>query len=409
MESTLKNRRLGEFINQVDLRNQNLEVQTLLGVSNEKYFIPSIANIVGTDLSSYKIVKYNQFAYGTVTSRNGDKISIALLKEKECIVSSSYVVFEINDTNELNPDYLMMWFKRPEFDRYSRYMSHGSVRELFGWEKLCEVELPIPSIEEQKKIVENYKVIEERIAIKEAINNNLFDSLMNLFSSKFVYFSNVKDFQSTEIGEIPMDFKLTKLFDEVDFINGYAFEGGSTLTTELPNTYKIFKQGLIKQGGGLDYFGVKNYVYKNHFTKIQNYVIKPGDVLMCMTDMKDPMKLLGHTAIVVDKDTFVLNQRVGLLRLKKSSFLTPLFIYLLTNNNEFLIRLRKKARPSVQVNLSKNDIIDLKFAIPCNNQAINDFMTKAQPLFEKICNNDKEIIALSNLKDLILSRISTKE
>lgn len=230
-----------------------------------------------------------------------------------------------------------------------------------------------------------------------------------MFSSKFIYFSNVNNLQSTEIGDIPNDFKLTKLFDEVDFINGYAFEGGSTLTTELPNTYKVFKQGLIKQGGGLDYFGVKNYVYKNNFSKIRNYVIKPGDVLMCMTDMKDPMKLLGHTAIVVDEDTFVLNQRVGLLRLKDSSFLTPLFIFLLTNNSQFLIRLRKKARPSVQVNLSKNDIIDLKFAIPCNNGVINDFMSKAQPLFEEICNNDKEIVTLNNLKNLILSKISTQQ
>lgn len=183
MKSTSKNKRLGDFIHQVDIRNKNLEVQTLLGVSNEKYFMPSIANIVGTDLSSYKVVKYNQFAYGTVTSRNGDKISIALLKEKECIVSSSYLVFEINDENELNPDYLMMWFKRPEFDRYSRYMSHGSVRELFGWEKLSDIELPIPDIEEQKKIVEDYKVVEERIAIKEAINNNLSVQIMNIFNN----------------------------------------------------------------------------------------------------------------------------------------------------------------------------------------------------------------------------------
>lgn len=173
MKSISKNKKLGDYIHQVDIRNSNLEVNNLLGVSNEKYFIPSIANIVGTDLTSYKVVKYNQFAYGTVTSRNGDKISVALLKEKECIVSSSYIVFEIKDTSVLNPDYLMMWFKRPEFDRYTRYMSHGSVRELFGWEKLCDVELPIPSIDEQLKIVNDYKVIEERIAIKEAINNNL--------------------------------------------------------------------------------------------------------------------------------------------------------------------------------------------------------------------------------------------
>lgn len=173
MKSTLKNKRLGDFIHQVDNRNKGLHVKLLLGVSNEKYFIPSIANIEGTDLSSYKIVKFNQFAYGTVTSRNGDKLSIALLKEPECIVSSSYIVFEINDTKKLDPDYLMMWFKRPEFDRYARYMSHGSVRELFDWEKLCEIIMPIPDIEEQRKIVHDYKVIEERISIKEAINNNL--------------------------------------------------------------------------------------------------------------------------------------------------------------------------------------------------------------------------------------------
>ena len=241
------------------------------------------------------------------------------------------------------------------------------------------------------------------------INNNLFESLKNMFSSKFIYFSDIKDFQTTEIGNIPKDFKLTRLFDEVDFINGYAFEGGSTLTTKFPNTYSVFKQGLIKEGGGLDYFGVKNYVYKNHFSKIERYVIKPGDILMCMTDMKDPMKLLGHTAIVIDKDTFVLNQRVGLLRLKKSSYLTPLFIYLLTNNNQFLIRLRKKARPSVQVNLSKNDIIDLQFAIPSNEQVVKEFSDIAQPLFEEISINEKEIIVLNNFKNLILSKISTQQ
>lgn len=173
MKSILINKRLGDYIHQVDVRNTNLKIAKLLGVSNEKYFIPSIANIIGTDLSVYKIVKRDQFAYGTVTSRNGDKISIALLKDENCIVSSSYVVFEVNDKNILDPDYLMMWFKRPEFDRYCRFISHGSVRELFDWEKLCEIQIPIPNIEQQRKIVNDYHVIEERIAIKEAINNNL--------------------------------------------------------------------------------------------------------------------------------------------------------------------------------------------------------------------------------------------
>ena len=400
-------RKIGPYIKEIDIRNNEGKETNLLGVSVNKNFMPSIANTVGTDWTKYKIIKKNQFCYIPDTSRRGDKIGIALLKEyDEALVSQAYTVFSVDESTIL-PEYLMLWFRRNEFDRYARFHSHGSVREIFDWNKLSNVELPLPSIEEQKKILEEYNSITERIAVKEAINNNLFETLKSMFSSKFIYFSNIMNLKSTEIGDIPNDFKLTKLFDEVDFINGYAFEGGSTLTIELPNTYKIFKQGLIKQGGGLDYFGVKNYVHKNHFPNIENYVIKPGDVLMCMTDMKDPMKLLGHTAIVIDDDTFVLNQRVGLLRLKKSSILTPLFIYLLTNDNQFLIRLRKKARPSVQVNLSKNDIIDLQFAVPCDSQIIIDFSMKAQPLFEEMCSNDKEIIALHHLKNLILSKIST--
>ena len=121
---------LGDYINLVDLRNRELGITNLLGVSIEKRFIPSIANIIGTDLSSYKVVKSGQFAYGPVTSRNGEKISIALLNGEDCIISSSYTVFEITRKEELDPEYLMLWFSRSEFDRYARYRSHGSVREI---------------------------------------------------------------------------------------------------------------------------------------------------------------------------------------------------------------------------------------------------------------------------------------
>lgn len=171
MKSNYK--KLGDFIRQVDERNKDCGITRLLGVSIEKKFIESIANTIGTDMSTYKIVRKGQFAYGPVTSRNGDKVSIALLEEPECIISSSYSVFEIMDTEKLFPEYLNLWFKRPEFDRYARFHSHGSAREIFDWEEMCNVELPIPEIDEQKKIVEAYNVIERRIAIKKAINDNL--------------------------------------------------------------------------------------------------------------------------------------------------------------------------------------------------------------------------------------------
>lgn len=166
-------KRLGDYISPVDVRNKDLAIDRLLGVSISKTFIESIANTVGTDFSNYKVVKRNQFAYGPVTSRNGDKISVALLNEDECIISSSYSVFKVNDENRLSPDYLMLWFNRPEFDRYARYMSHGSVREIFSWDDMCDVKLPVPNIDEQHEIVAAYKAIENRIALKKKINDNL--------------------------------------------------------------------------------------------------------------------------------------------------------------------------------------------------------------------------------------------
>ena len=179
-------RLLGDFIQPVDERNRDLRVDYLLGVSISKQFIPSIANIVGTDLSNYKIVRTGQFAYGPVTSRNGEKISIALLRDKDCIISSSYTVFEVVNKNELDPEYLMLWFSRPEFDRYARYMSHGSVREIFEWDELCKVELPVPDIDKQRSIVKAYQTITERIELKRQINDKLEAQTQALFDELFL-------------------------------------------------------------------------------------------------------------------------------------------------------------------------------------------------------------------------------
>ena len=176
---------LGDYIRLVDQRNRDLSVTNLLGVSIEKRFIPSIANIVGTDLSNYKVVRTGQFAYGPVTSRNGEKVSIAYLDGDDCIISSSYTVFEVMKKDELDSEYLMLWFSRPEFDRYARYKSHGSVREIFDWNEMCMVELPVPSIEEQRRIVKAYKAITDRIALKKQINDNLEAQVSSIYHSLF--------------------------------------------------------------------------------------------------------------------------------------------------------------------------------------------------------------------------------
>ena len=167
-------KQLGQFIQQVDIRNVEGREDNLLGVSVQKTFIPSIANTVGTDFTKYKVVKKGQFTYIPDTSRRGDKIGIALLEDyDEGLVSNVYTVFEIIDEHLLIPEYLMLWFSRPEFDRYARFKSHGSVREVMDWDEMCKVELPVPSYEEQLEIVKSYRTISERIALKQKINDNL--------------------------------------------------------------------------------------------------------------------------------------------------------------------------------------------------------------------------------------------
>ena len=179
-------RLLGDFIRQVDVRNTDGKEENLFGVSVQKMFIPSIANTVGTDFTKYKVVKRGQFTYIPDTSRRGDKIGIALLTDyDEGLVSNIYTVFEVKDENELLPEYLMLWFSRPEFDRYARFKSHGSVREIMDWDEMCKVKLPIPSIEKQRSIVKAYNTITDRIELKRKINDNLEATIQAAFDKAF--------------------------------------------------------------------------------------------------------------------------------------------------------------------------------------------------------------------------------
>lgn len=179
--------RLGDYIREVNIRNSELKVTNLLGLSIEKKFIPSIANTIGTDMSVYKIVRPMQFAYVPVTSRNGDKITIALYKgDESAIISQAYTIFDVNDKEALLPEYLMMWFRRPEFDRYARFHSHGSAREVFDWDELCNVMLPIPSIARQREIVEEYETLSRRIRLNEQMIARLEETAQALYRKMFV-------------------------------------------------------------------------------------------------------------------------------------------------------------------------------------------------------------------------------
>lgn len=167
---------LGKFIVQTDTRNRDLAVKKVQGVSIQKKFIDSKANMDGVPLSGYKVVRPGEFAYVTVTSRNGQKISVALNTSGEpCIVSSTYITFTVANTDKLMAEFLLLWFKRPEFDRYARYNSWGSARETFDWSEMARVRIPVPPLAVQKSIVAIYHALESRKALNERLKNTIKD------------------------------------------------------------------------------------------------------------------------------------------------------------------------------------------------------------------------------------------
>ena len=307
-------RLLGDFIQPVDERNRDLKVDYLLGVSISKQFIPSIANIVGTDLSSYKIVRTGQFAYGPVTSRNGEKISIALLRDKDCIISSSYTVFEVVNKNALDPEYLMLWFSRPEFDRYARYMSHGSVREIFDWDELCKVELPVPSIDKQRSIVKAYQTITERIELKRRINDNLVELCKTEFMRTFATHPEYRDEQSDWFSH-PLGKSLSRVamgpFGSNIKTDCFVDHGVPVLNGDNISGYLLSERSF-------------RYVEDEKASQLKNSIAVSGDIVITHRGT------LGQVALVPDKtkfDRYVISQSQFLLTCDQCALLPEYVLF----------------------------------------------------------------------------------
>lgn len=174
----LPSEKIGEYIESSELINDNLEygIDSVRGISIEKKFIETKANMEGVSLKPYLLIRPNEFAYVTVTSRNGGKISLALNDSADTyICSASYVVFKSKDIKKLLPQYLMLFFARVEFDRYARFNSWGSARETFDWSEMCNVEIPIPDICVQKAIADMYGVYIARTRINEQLKVQIKD------------------------------------------------------------------------------------------------------------------------------------------------------------------------------------------------------------------------------------------
>ena len=194
---------LGNHIRLIDTRNRESITDRVLGINIDKFFMPSVANVIGTDLSKYKLITKGKFACNPMHVGRDERLPVALYdEEKPAIVSPAYFMFEVIDNSILNEDYLMMWFRRPEFDRICWLHTDGSVRGGITWDDICRLELPIPPIENQLEIVNIYKAITERIALKQKINDNLDDTAQTLYQKYFESNSDKSSWKQGTVGDV---------------------------------------------------------------------------------------------------------------------------------------------------------------------------------------------------------------
>jgi len=381
-------KKLGPYIREVNVRNTDLRVTTLLGVSIQKVFMPSIANTVGTDMSTYKIVRRKQFAYGPVTSRNGDKISVALLQDhEEAIISQAYIPFEVIDHNDLDPEYLMMWFRRPEFDRYARFKSHGSARETFDWDEMCDTELPIPHIDVQRAMVKEYNTITDRIALNEQLNQKLEETAQALFNE---YFDDNSD-----------EFEELRLGDLIEVKAGYSYHSsqlGKGKTYLLGMGCISFSDRFVEDGMRL---------FSDDFPK--KHLVKPRDIVIATRQQSENMPILGYPAMIpTELDDKNLLAASNLYRVVNNSEVSNEVLYQLLRSEGYLDRIRLNTKGTTVGMITKDAIEDYLFLCPSKSEIVK-LQRELESIVELIFTNRKETKALHVLRSVLLSKMAKIE
>lgn len=205
-------KRLGDYIRPVDVRNRDLKVTRLMGINIEKRFMPSVANVVGTDLSNYKVVSKGQFACNLMHVGRDGKMPIAMFKGEPCIMSPAYPMFEVSKTNELLPEYLMMWFSRSEFDREASFYAVGGVRGSLEWNDFCDMQIPVPAIEKQREIVAEYNTLATRIETNKKLIATLEQTAQTLYRHTFI--------DNIDPNNLPQGWRMGTLTDVATYLNG---------------------------------------------------------------------------------------------------------------------------------------------------------------------------------------------
>ena len=393
-------KRLGDYIQVVNIRNKDLENLPLMGLSVSKVFFPTIANLVGTDMSTYKVVYKNQFTYIADTSRRGDKIAIALNdKYDKMLVSQAYTPFEVIYESKLLPEYLMMWFRRPEFDRYARFKSHGSAREIFDWNEMCETLLPIPTIEKQQEIVREYHTIQNRIALNNKLISKLEETAQAIYKQWFVEFEfpdeNGKPYKSnggkmvwcTELEkEIPEGWEYISLTKEI------KLSGGGT-----PDT-----QNLDFWNGKIPFFTPAD-IRGNFFVfKTEKNISEKG--------------LKGSSTKLYPKNTTFVTARgtVGSVAIAGTEMTMNQSCYAIIGNYSFythqlilscMKQLKSEAIGAVFSALVTKDF-DSQFIVSPKIEIMNKFENKINIVYDVMYNYTLENQKLEEFKDLLLAKMT---
>lgn len=368
-------RKLGEIVKLVDERNKDEKVQTLIGVSIEKCFIKSVANTIGTDLSKYQIIRKNDFACSLMQVSRDGKIPIACLKDyDEAIMSPAYYIFRIKNTDEVLPDYLSMWFMRSEFDREAAYIAVGGVRGSMPWEDFCNMELPIPDLKEQEKIVNTYNAITKRIQLKQKINENLSNQLSCLYEIQCSKkeSENWKDIALDDIIENKRNnVKVENIPNNSIYVGLEHIPRKSIVLNSHGNSEEVLSDKLKAAKGDIIFGKIRPYFHK--------VSVNPYDEIYCSSDAlvfnSKQKELYGFVLLTVFSEKFV----------------------------NYAIKLSNGAK---MPRAEWKDLKNYSVRVP-DTQTLNNLNEVVNKSLEYIYSNLGEIAKLQKLKQLVISQISS--
>ena len=377
-------RKLGEIVELIEERNKSLESSEVLGISIDKEFMPSVANTIGTDLSNYKLLRMNTFACNPMHVGRDERLPVSLYKKDvPAIVSPAYFMFRVKDENKVLPDFLMLIFKRDNFDRNCWFRTDGSVRGGITWNDICEIELPVPDLKEQEKIVNTYNAITKRIQLKQKINENLEKTAI-------LKLENMLDNESLEKKSI-------KIESICEVKGGKRLPLDSDLI-ENKNSHPYIRIRDIKENCFVMLNNEFLYVDDETQKEIARYITETNDLLISIVGT------IGLTALV-HKSLDKANLTENCVKLTKMKKLIPeyVLIYMKTKAGQSAISQATVGAVQAKLPLKNIQNLDIPFFEDSIMKEYNDFLRKT---FTCISNNLEEIIQLQFFRQLVISRIS---